>query len=101
MNFESKIFTKEKISLSGTEEYIVRGGRNLFPLLPRAFEGVKQIGFIGWGSQGPAQSQNLRDSLEGSSIVVKIGLREGSSSIPKAEAAGFTKKMEPWERCTM
>ncbi len=92
MNFESKIFTKEKISLSGTEEYIVRGGRKLFPLLPKAFEGVKQIGFIGWGSQGPAQSQNLRDSLEGSDIVVKIGLREGSSSIAKAEAAGFTKE---------
>ena len=66
MNFESKVFTKEKIDLSGTEEYIVRGSRNLFPLLPKAFAGVKQIGFIGWGSQGHAQSQNLHDSLEGS-----------------------------------
>ena len=91
MNFESKVFIKEKINLSGTEEYIVRGNRNLFPLLPKAFEGVKQIGFIGWGSQGPAQSQNLRDSLEGSDIVVKVGLRENSSSIPQAEAAGFTR----------
>jgi hypothetical protein len=32
-------------------QYIVRGGRNLFPLLPEAFKGVKQIGVIGWGSQ--------------------------------------------------
>jgi hypothetical protein len=29
----------------------VRGGRNLFPLLPEAFKGIKQIGVIGWGSQ--------------------------------------------------
>ncbi len=91
MDFHSKVFDKERINLSGREEYIVRGGRHLFPLLPKAFEGIKQIGFIGWGSQGPAQSQNLRDSLEGTDIVVKVGLREGSSSIPKAEAAGFTK----------
>ncbi len=91
MDFNSKVFEKELINLSGRKEYIVRGGRHLFPLLPKAFEGIKQIGFIGWGSQGPAQSQNLRDSLEGTDIVVKVGLREGSSSIPKAEAAGFTR----------
>lgn len=29
----------------------MRGGRNLFPLLPEAFKGIKQIGVIGWGSQ--------------------------------------------------
>lgn len=29
----------------------MRGGRDLFPLLPEAFKGVKQIGVIGWGSQ--------------------------------------------------
>ena len=32
-------------------QYIVRGGRNLFPLLPEAFKGIKKIGVIGWGSQ--------------------------------------------------
>ncbi|CAK7323644.1 unnamed protein product [Dovyalis caffra] len=31
--------------------YIVRGGRDLFPLLRDAFKGIKQIGVIGWGSQ--------------------------------------------------
>jgi ketol-acid reductoisomerase len=32
-------------------QYIVRGGRDLFPLLRDAFKGIKQIGVIGWGSQ--------------------------------------------------
>ena len=91
LDFQTKVFEKEKISLGGTEEYIVRGGRHLFPLLPKAFEGIKQIGVIGWSSQGPAQAQNLRDSLEGTDIKVKVGLRENSGSIPSAEAAGFTR----------
>ena len=89
-DFTTNVFKKEKITLADTEEYIVRGGRNLFPLLPRAFEGINQIGVIGWGSQGPAQAQNLRDSLEGSAIKVAVGLRQGSSSWQKAEAAGFS-----------
>ena len=69
---------------------VIKGGRHLFPKLPAAFEGVKKIGVIGWGSQGPAQAQNLRESLEGSDITVKIGLRPGSSSMKAAEAVGFT-----------
>ncbi len=89
--FESKIFDRERISLAGTEEYIVRGGRHLFSKLPEAFDGIEKIGVIGWGSQGPAQAQNLRDSLEGTDITVKIGLRAGSSSEVAAEAAGFSK----------
>ncbi len=89
-DFETKVFEKEKIRLADSEEYIVRGGRDKFPLLPKAFDGVAQIGVIGWGSQGPAQAQNLRDSLEGSDIRVTVGLRAGSSSWSKAEAAGFS-----------
>jgi ketol-acid reductoisomerase len=92
LNFDSRIFTKERIQVGDMEEYIVRGGRNLFPLLPAAFDGIQQIGVIGWSSQGPAQAQNLRDSLEGTNIVVKVGLREGSSSIPDAEAVGFQRE---------
>ncbi len=91
LNFESSIFKKECIQVGDAEEYIVRGGRDLFPLLPQALEGIKQIGVIGWSSQGPAQAQNLRDSLEGTGIKVKVGLREGSSSIPEAESVGFTR----------
>src|SRR6476620_11080671 len=90
MSFSSKIFSVDTVKMSDHSEQIVKGGRHLFPLLSKAFAGVKQIGVIGWGSQGPAQAQNLRDSLEGTDIKVVVGLREGSSSWAKAEAAGFT-----------
>ena len=42
--FDTKIFEKQRISLGGTEEDIVKGGRDLFTLLPDAFEGIKKIG---------------------------------------------------------
>ncbi|KAJ8492451.1 hypothetical protein OPV22_014172 [Ensete ventricosum] len=94
LDFETSVFKKEKVNLAGHDEYIVRGGRDLFHLLPDAFEGIKQIGVIGWGSQGPAQAQNLRDSLAAanSDIVVKIGLRKGSRSFDEARGAGFTEE---------
>jgi ketol-acid reductoisomerase len=91
LSFQSKTFEIETLDLGGgITEQIIRGGRNLFPLLPQAFEGVKQIGVIGWGSQGPAQAMNLRDSLTGTSINVKVGLRENSSSISLANEQGFS-----------
>src|SRR6266545_5128312 len=90
LSFASKVFQVDTIDLQGAKEQIVKGGRHLFPLLPKAFAGIKQIGVIGWGSQGPAQAQNLRDSLSGTDIKVKIGLRAGSASAKQAEAAGFT-----------
>ncbi|KAK4344134.1 hypothetical protein RND71_037228 [Anisodus tanguticus] len=94
LDFETSVFNKEKVTLSGHDEYIVKGGRDLFKLLPDAFKGIKQIGVIGWGSQGPAQAQNLRDSLAEakSDIVVKIGLRKGSHSFAEAREAGFTEE---------
>ena len=91
-SFTSKVFETRTIRLGDTEETILHGGRHLFGRLPRAFEGIGQIGVIGWSSQGPAQARNLRDSLEGSAIRVKVGLREGSSSMAKAAAAGFTRE---------
>jgi len=91
LDFNSDIFEKETITLDNTTENIVRGGRHLFDRLPKAFKSVKQIGVIGWSSQGPAQAQNLRDSLENTDIKVVVGLRENSASIPSAEAAGFKK----------
>ena len=90
LNFSSKIFEVETIELQGHKEQIVKGGRHLFPLLPKALAGIKQIGVIGWGSQGPAQAQNLRESLEGTGIKVKVGLRPGSKSAEQAGKAGFT-----------
>jgi ketol-acid reductoisomerase len=90
--FASKTFETQPLPLGDTQETIVKGGRHLFDKLADAFEGIRQIGVIGWSSQGPAQAQNLRDSLEGSGIKVVVGLREGSSSIPAAEAAGFRRE---------
>ena len=88
LSFKSNVFEVEELDLEGHREQIVRGGRHLFPLLPKAFEGIKQIGVIGWGSQGPAQAQNLRESLAGTDIRVKVGLRPGSASMAQARAAG-------------
>ncbi len=45
-DFSSKVFATEVVRLGDTEERIVRGGRDRFHLLPRAFEGIKQIGVI-------------------------------------------------------
>ena len=46
----------------------------------------KKVVIVGYGSQGHAHAMNLKDS--GAENVV-IALREGSSSAPKAQAAGF------------
>ncbi|WP_334137533.1 ketol-acid reductoisomerase [Corynebacterium variabile] len=45
----------------------------------------RKVAVLGYGSQGHAHAQNLRDS----GVEVVIGLREGSKSAPKAEEAGF------------
>ena len=47
----------------------------------------KKIVILGYGSQGHAHAQNLRDS---GVKDVAIALREGSATAKKAEAAGFT-----------
>src|SRR5712692_10304519 len=90
LDFTTTTFSKEPLRLAGREEFVVRGGRDRFSSLPKAFEGIRQIGVIGWSSQGPAQAQNLRDSLTGTPITVKVGLRKDSASIAAAEVAGFT-----------
>ena len=50
-----------------------------------SFLNGKTIAILGYGSQGHAHAQNLRDS--GASVI--IGLHDGSRSKAKAEAAGF------------
>jgi len=47
---------------------------------------AKKTAVIGYGSQGHAHSLNLKDS----GVDVVVGLREGSSRRPEAEAAGLT-----------
>ena len=88
------MFKTQEVTFAETKETIVKGGRDLFPLLPKAFEGIEKIGVIGWGSQAPAQAQNLRDSLKeaGASTTVTIGLRKGSSSFEEARECGFNEE---------
>ena len=92
LDFESKVFKKDVITVADGTEAVVKGGRDLFSLVRDVFQNTNQIGVIGWGSQGPAQAQNLRDTLEGSVVKVKIGLREGSASRDEAEKAGFNQE---------
>jgi ketol-acid reductoisomerase len=87
----TSVFDKEYITLAGRREAIVRGGRHLFERLPQAFAGVRKLGVIGWGPQGSAQAQNLRDSLAGA-VQVIVGLRAGSASFAAARAAGFAEE---------
>jgi len=95
MMFDTKVFKKETLKFSDapdeTYEDILRGGRDKYALVTKAFEGIKQIGVIGWGSQAPAQAQNLRDTLSEikSDIKVVIGLRETSPSWKAAKLVGF------------
>jgi ketol-acid reductoisomerase len=48
----------------------------------------KQVAIVGYGSQGHAHANNLKDS----GIGVCVGLRPGSASAAKAAAAGLTVK---------
>jgi ketol-acid reductoisomerase len=45
----------------------------------------KKVAIVGYGSQGHAHALNLRDS----GVDVRIALKKGSNSWPKAETAGF------------
>lgn len=89
----STVFPTEEVGFrSGPNEFVIIGGREKFTLVHEAFRGISQIAVIGWGSQGPAQAQNVRDTLKfiGSKIKVAVGLREGSSSVSSAKDAGFS-----------
>jgi ketol-acid reductoisomerase len=48
----------------------------------------KKVTIVGYGSQGHAHANNLKDS----GVDVTVGLREGSASVAKAEASGLTVK---------
>ena len=87
---DSSLFDFLEIDLAGFPERVLVGGRHLFGTLPRAFVGISGIGVIGWGPQGRAQALNLRDSLAGTGITVRVGLRPGSASFAEARANGFS-----------
>src|SRR4051812_6017986 len=91
--FESGVFNDNlrQIELAGTQETVLYGGDRPFDKVAEALADVSQISVIGWSSQGPAQAQNLRASLEsvGADTKVVVGLRRDSKNIKSAEAAGF------------
>lgn len=75
-------FSKKEIVICGEKEKITIGGKNNYFSLKKGFEGIKQIGIIGWGSQAPSQACNLKNTLDfiNSPIEIKIGIREESKS---------------------
>ena len=52
----------------------------------RSFIDNRRVAVLGYGSQGHAHSLNLKES----GINVRVGLREGSSSVDKAREAGLS-----------
>lgn len=90
---QSKVFKAETVVMCPeVSEQVIIGGRDKLPLLPKAFATIRQVGIIGFGSQGKAHAQNLRDSLRGTSIKVKVGLKRDGKSWPEANALGFTEE---------
>ena len=53
-------------------------------------QGMK-VAVIGYGSQGHAHANNLKDS----GVDVRVALRPGSASAAKAEASGLVVKKRP------
>ena len=51
----------------------------------------KKVAIVGYGSQGHAHANNLKDS----GVSVTVGLREGSGSRAKAEASGLKPSPRP------
>lgn len=42
LEFDTKVFEKEKVDFAGVQEFIYRGGRDKYKLLPQAFKGAQQ-----------------------------------------------------------
>ena len=76
--------------------YIVRGGRDKFNKLPQAWANIKTVGVIGWGSQAPAQSQNIRDTLaEAGMTGVKVMVRLRAACVVLSRRAGHDVAARP------
>ena len=89
LEFDTKVFQKEKVEFAGFEEFIYRGGRDKLAKLPEAWKGIKTVGVIGWGSQAPAQAQNIRDSLEAAGMKdVKVWKLRGEKEREREKEIG-------------
>ena len=83
----------QKINLYDKEELVYKKDNNSTSFFENSLNdsNIKKIGVIGWGSQGKAQAQNLRDTINklNMDIPITIGLRDKSSSIIEAKQLGF------------
>lgn len=96
LDFATKVWEKQEVSFAGNPEFIWKGGRDKLEKLPQAFEGIKQIGVIGWGSQAPAQ---VHIKASGSTFCRAFHKRRPSDATPSAEARNFASSHQAfWSR---
>ncbi|HLC60243.1 MAG TPA: ketol-acid reductoisomerase [Candidatus Nanoarchaeia archaeon] len=86
-----------KINFGGGDEGVVTRQEFTLDDAIDALKGQK-IGFEGYGSQGPAQSQNLRDSLKDHNIPVFVGQRKRFSKPGDKRLTGWENALKDgWE----
>ena len=88
-NFSTKIFKTSRLDFYNRSEKIVKNTKENFNLIEDGFRNINSIGVIGWGSQAPAQTLNLKDSLKNTYINIKVGVRENSHSISNIKKSGI------------
>ena len=108
VTFETDVFETEIIQLAGTEEMIVRGGRDKFGLLPKAFDGIKQIGVIveALRSSRWEEKQKRRDKSSDShfihtDLIKTINLRANEDEIRVLTELSFWEKIASVSRRRM
>ncbi|KAJ0896969.1 putative ketol-acid reductoisomerase (NADP(+)) [Helianthus annuus] len=93
----------ESLTEEGKKEFLTAYSASYYPCMDILYEWyedlvagseIRSVVFAGRRFYGPAQAQNLRDSLAEakSDIVVQIGLRKDSRSFNEARAAGFSEE---------
>jgi ketol-acid reductoisomerase len=100
LEFDTKVFKKERVDFAGKPEFIYRGGRDKYKLLPEAFSGIKKVGVVGWGSQAPAQAQNMRESLEEAGVK-DIKARTALLRLAACSSAIQSPALGPAGRCCL
>ena len=84
---------KQNVVLNKKKEIVYKknNSSDLFFKKSLQYSNINKIGIIGWGSQGQAQAQNLRDTINKLDLNIKviIGLRSNSKSRKSAKELGF------------
>ena len=88
-----RLLTTKTLQLNNTTENVYIKDENSDNMFINSLKKsrINSIGVVGWGSQGQAQAQNLRDTINrlNLNIPVIIGLRQHSKSAFKAMELGF------------